>query len=122
MKDKTLDILEKCLDKDFRVMPIAENKSTITDIKKIEKELEIKFPGEYVAHLLAKGAEVLGERGIYIEVKETVWPKPQLYDVGQFWKFLYGIHTFTPSEFSEDWMRLKITGKQFIKEKGKIKK
>ena len=31
---------------------------------------------------------------------------------------MYGIHTFTPSKESADWMRLEIVGKQFIEETG----
>ena len=118
MEDKTMEILEKYLDNDFRVSPMAPNKSTIDDIKKIEQTFNIKFPEEYIAHLLAENAEVLGERGIYIEVKEEIWPRAKEYDVGPFWSFLYGIHTFTASEESADWMRLEIAGKQFIEETG----
>ena len=118
MEDRTLEILGKYLDKDFRVSPMAENKSTISDIKKIEEKLEIKFPEEYIAHLLAENADVLVERGIYIEVKEEIWARAKPYDVRPFWSFLYGIHTFTPSETSKDWMRLEIAGEQFISETG----
>jgi hypothetical protein len=120
MEDKTMDILEKYLDKDFRISPMSQKKYTINDIMEIEKELEIKFSEEYIAHLLADVAEVLGERGLYIEVKETIWKRPELYDVGPFWTFLYGIHTFTPSKVDEyaGWMRLDVVGKEFIKETG----
>jgi hypothetical protein len=118
MEDKTLEILRKYLDKDFRVSPMAENRASIKDIQAIEEKLKIKFPEEYIAHLLAEGAEVLGERGLYIEVKEEVWPRPKQYDVGPFWSFLYGIHTFTPMMESQDWMRLDSVGKQFYEESG----
>jgi hypothetical protein len=118
MEDKTLEILGKYLDKDFRVSPMAQNQSTIDDVKLIEKELQIKFPDEYVAHLLGEDADVLKERGLYIEVKEEIWPRAKQYDVGPFWSFLYGIHTFTSSLESEDWMRLEFVGKQFFEETG----
>ncbi|MDR1626198.1 MAG: SMI1/KNR4 family protein [Spirochaetia bacterium] len=116
MEDKTLEILGKYLDKDFRVSPMARNQSTMDDIKSIERELKIKFPDEYIAHLLGEGTDVLKERGLCIEVKEEIWPRAQQYDVGPFWSFLYGIHTFTPSMESEDWMRLEFAGKQFYEE------
>lgn len=118
MEDKTMEILKKYLDGDFMVSPMAPNKSTIHDITKIEKMLNIKFPDEYIAHLLAEGAEVLSERGVYIEVKEEIWPRAKPYDVGPYWSFLYGIHTFTASKESADWMRLEIAGKQFINDTG----
>jgi hypothetical protein len=118
MEDKTMEILGKYLDKDFRVSPMAPNKSTIDDINEIEKKLGIKFPEEYTAHLLGEGSDILGERGLFIEVKEDVWPRSKQYDIGPFWSFLYGIHTFTPSKESEDWMRLEFAGKQFIEGTG----
>ncbi|QQO08714.1 hypothetical protein [Breznakiella homolactica] len=118
MNDKTMEILEKYLDKDFRVSPMAPNKSTMSGIDKMQKDLGIQLPEEYIAHLLGGGSEVLGERGLYIEVKEDVWPRPKQYDVGPFWSFLYGIHTFTASKESEDWMRLDAAGKDFLEETG----
>jgi hypothetical protein len=118
MKDKTMGLLEKYLDNGFRISPMAPDKSTIHNINKIEKILGINFPEEYIAHLLGEGAEVLGERGLYIEVKEEIWPRAKAYDIGPFWSFLYGIHTFTASKESENWMRLEIAGKKFIEETG----
>ena len=118
MKDKTLEILGKYLDKDFRVSPMARSKSTIEEIKAIEKKLNVKFPEEYIHHLLAEDAEVLSERGIFVEVKEEIWRRPKQYDVGPFWTFLYGLHTFTTKSESEDWMQLEIAGKEFIESTG----
>jgi hypothetical protein len=118
MEDKTMEILEKYLDKDFRVSPMAQNQSTMDDIKSVEKKLKISFPAEYIAHLLGEGTDVLKERGLYIEVKEEIWPRAKQYDTGPFWSFLYGIHTFTPSMESEDWMRLEFAGRQFYEENG----
>ena len=118
MKDRTMEIMEKYLDGDFRISPMAPDKSTIKDINEIENKFKIKFPEEYIAHLLAEGADILGERGLYIEAKESIWPRAKAYDVGPFWSFLYGIHTYTASKESEDWMRLDIAGKQFSEKTG----
>lgn len=118
MKDQTLDILRRHLDGDFQVFPMASNQTTISDIREVETMLQIKFPEEFVCHLLAENAEVLAERGLYIEVKEDVWPRAKQYDVGPFWSFLYGIYTFTASKTSEDWMRLDIAGKNFMEDTG----
>ena len=118
MLDKTLEIMEKYLDGCFRISPMAPNKSTINDINEIEEKFKIKFPKEYIAHLLAEGADILGERGLYIEVKEDIWPRAKVYDVGPFWSFLYGIHTYTASRESDNWMRLEIVGEEFIEKTG----
>jgi hypothetical protein len=43
MEDKTLKILEKYLDGDFRVSPMAPNKSTMIDITELEKNIGNKI-------------------------------------------------------------------------------
>lgn len=118
MEDKTLEILDKYLDKDFRVFPMAPTQSTLEDIKAVEEELQVKFPEEYVAHLLGEGAEFLKERGLFIEIKEEVWPRPKQYDASSFGSFLYGLYTFSASKESSDWMQLRFAGKQFVEGTG----
>ncbi len=117
-EDRTLELMEKYLDGDYKVSPMAPYKSTIDDIKNIEKELGIAFPDEYIAHLLGENDEILGNRGVYIEVKEDIWRRPKLYDVAPFWSFMYGFHTFTACKESADWMRLDIEGKNFMEDTG----
>jgi hypothetical protein len=98
--DKTQDILTKYLDSDFRVFPMAENKTSKKEIEKFEEEIGILLTKEFKAHLLGRFP------GIYVEVLEEKWPRPKEYDVGPFWTFLYGLHTFTGSSESDDWMRM----------------
>jgi hypothetical protein len=78
----------------------------------IGKRYGVAYPEEFVAQLSGRFP------GIYVEVKEDVWPRPKLYDVGPFWSFLYALHTFTPSPESEDWMRLDIAAEQFQEKTG----
>jgi len=118
MEDKTWELLDSNLDGDFRVLPMAPNKSSEEDVSDVEVRLGIKFPEEYKVHLLGNGDVVLGNRGIYIEVKEAVWERPKAFDVGPFWSFLYGLHTYTASKESEDWMRLEVVGKEFFANTG----
>ncbi|TCD12113.1 hypothetical protein EZ449_03595 [Pedobacter frigidisoli] len=118
MEDRTIALMTKYLDGDYKVSPMAPQKSTIQDIKNVEKELDINFPDEYIAHLLGENDEVLGSRGIFIEVKEEIWRRPKLYDVAPFWSFLYGFHTFTAFKQSEDWMNLEFVGKNFFADTG----
>lgn len=118
MKDRTIELMKKYLDGDYKVSPMAPFRSTLQDIKDIEKELDINFPDEYIAHLLGKNDESLGDRGIYIEVKEEIWRRPKLYDVAPFWNFLYGFHTFTACKESDDWMKLEFVGKNFLTDTG----
>ena len=114
MKDRTIELLKAYLDEDFLVFPMAPNKSSEQDIIDVQNKLGIKFPEEYKVHLLGNGDEVLGNRGIYVEVKEAVWERPKALEVGPFWSFLYGFHTYTASKQSDDWMRLEFAGKKFF--------
>ncbi|MBP9596106.1 MAG: hypothetical protein KBE24_04935 [Fusobacteriaceae bacterium] len=118
MEDRTLELMTKYLDGDYRVSPMAPHKSTLQDIKNVENELDINFPDEYIAHLLGENDEALGSRGIYIEVKEEFWERPKAYDAAPFWSFLYGFHTYTACKESTDWMRLNFVGKNFFAETG----
>jgi hypothetical protein len=118
MEDRTIELLRKYLDGDFLILPMAPNKLSIQDIIDSETELGIKLPEEYRIHLLGNGDDILGSRGIYIEVVESIWERPKRLDVGPFWSFLYGFHTYTASKQSEDWMRIEIAGKEFFENTG----
>jgi hypothetical protein len=56
--------------------------------------------------------------GLFVEAKERVWPRPEEYDVGPFWTFLYGFHTYTSAPESSDWMRLDMAAKIFQADSG----
>jgi hypothetical protein len=118
MEDRTLEILRKYLDKDFKVSPMAPQTTSLDQVMEIEKELGIKLPGEFIAHLLGDGGPSLAERGLYIEVKEEIWPRPQPFDVGPFWTFLYGFYTYTASKESDEWMQLSVAHKEFVEHTG----
>ena len=50
--------------------------------------------------------------------RETIQKKirkrnPTAYEVGPFWTFLYGLHSYAASEFSVDWMRLDFVAREF---------
>jgi hypothetical protein len=44
--------------------------------------------------------------GLYMEVHEELWPRPQLYAVGPFWSFLYGLQVYSLSPGAPDWLRI----------------
>lgn len=99
-RDLTEEILSKYMDDDLKVYPMAENLTTSRQIDQIEKISNIKLPIEVRTHLLGRFP------GMYLEVNEEKWPRHKAGDVGPFWSFLYGVHSFTADESSEDWMRL----------------
>lgn len=112
MEDKTTDILNKYLDSGFRVSPMAPAGVAVEDVRNVEAATGIKLPEEFVLHVTGRFP------GLYVEVKEDVWPRPQLYDVGPAWSFMYGLYTLTPSPDSEDWMRLQAEADRFLEDTG----
>ena len=110
--DQTEEIFRRHLDRDFRAFPMAESTATPLELQALGTRLCISFPCEFVSHVCGRFP------GVYVEVKEEVWPRPKAYDVGPFWSFLYGLHTFTPCSSSEDWMRLDFVAERFQKNTG----
>jgi hypothetical protein len=108
-EDLTVAILDKYLDKDFRVFPMAKSRQSLGQVEAVSRKFGVTFPPEFIAHVCGRFP------GIYVEVIEKVWPRPKLHDVGPFWSFLYALHTFTSAPESEPWMRLDFAAKEFAK-------
>jgi hypothetical protein len=111
-EDQTVEILDRHLDADFRVSPMADTPTSLAQIKSIGKTFGVEYPLELAAHICGQFP------GVFVEVKESVWPRPQAYDVGPFWSFLYAIHTYTSASESMDWMRLDFAAASFQKRTG----
>jgi hypothetical protein len=105
--DETEFHLNKHLDSDFMVFPMADTKTSVDQLTSIANQYCVKYPSEFKGHVCGKFP------GIYIEVKESIWPRPKPYDVGPFWSFLYALHTYTPASTSGDWMRLDFAAESF---------
>jgi hypothetical protein len=112
LPDQTEAILGKHLDGDFKVFPMAETKTDPTQIKSIGEQFGVQYPPELVAHLCGKFP------GIYVEAKESIWPRPKEGDTGPFWSFLYALHSYTSAPGSEPWMRLSDAANTFQKHTG----
>lgn len=114
MSDRTESILEKYLDGDFRVFPMSDAPCVEEDLREVSRRVGVHFPSDYQSHVLGRFP------GIYIEVKEDVWPRPRAFEVGPFWSFLYAVHTFTPNQGAPDWMRLDRAAEVFQADTGLI--
>ncbi|MEK7205060.1 MAG: hypothetical protein AAB254_06080 [candidate division NC10 bacterium] len=91
---------------------MAETPSNPSQLKSIGEKFGVQYPPEFIAHVCGAFP------GVYVEVKESVWPRAKAYDVGPFWSFLYALHTYTPAPDSEPWMRLADAAASFQKETG----
>jgi len=111
-RDQTEEIFARHFDGDFIAFPMAERRATLADIEAVEARAGVNLPPALVAHLLGRFP------GAYVEVKESVWSRPKVLDVGPFWSFLYGLHTFTPVAESQEWMRLDHAAEQLATDCG----
>ena len=112
LEDRTMEFVKAFdEDDDFMVYEMASEKCTEKNVTDVEKILGVKFPNEYKAHILG---DVAG--GVFVEVIEEIWPRKR--GGGAAWMFFSGLHTFTPSKDSDDWMRLEVVGNDFMKETG----
>lgn len=100
MGDRTIEILQEHLDGDFRVSPLAPAAVSPEQVAAMAARVGVTYPAALVDHVCGRFP------GMYVEVKETVWPRPKPFEVGPFWSFLHAVHTYTGSPDSEPWMRL----------------
>jgi hypothetical protein len=113
-EDQTKAILDRHLDGDFMVFPMADTPTSLNQIEVIAKKHGVIYPSELAAHICGHFP------GMYLEVKEEIWPRAKEYDVGPFWSFLYGLHSYTSAPASDPWMRLDSAAEEFQKGSGLI--
>jgi hypothetical protein len=107
IKDETENIINSVWCSDYYIVAARTNAPSINDLKKFSKENEILLPKEFLAH----ASNFFGS--FYLEVKEEIWPKSKLFDVGEFWTFLYGIFIYSFSEEAPEWMNISIATNKF---------
>ena len=106
-RDKTKKLLDKYLDEDFSCFACGNEAPSKQELADLAMRLEVQFPDEFIQHATSKWG------GIYIEVKEAVWPRPKPYDVGSFWSFLYAIYVYGIGSEAPDWMNLELAANEF---------
>lgn len=104
-------LLEKHLESgEYNVCACGENAPPIKEIKKFEEEIGYKLPVDF------KEFSISSLGGIYVEVKEEIWPRAKAYDVGPFWSFLYGVMVFGFASDVPEWMDIRKIVNEFRNE------
>jgi hypothetical protein len=70
------------------------------DVAAFETLVGFSFPEEFrtfVVHPLG---------GLYMAVKEDLWPRADKYQVGPFWSFLYGLRVYSLSKQAPKWLQI----------------
>jgi len=91
----------------FDVVACQGNEPTEADVAAFEADAGFRLPGEFREFTMSP----LG--GLYMEVREELWPRPKLYDVGPFWTFLYGMKVFGIAEGIPEWLDIREQYKEF---------
>ena len=95
-------------DSTFNVFSCESTKPSESDIEDFERSVGFRLPDEFRQFTMS----YLG--GLYIEVKEDLWPRPELYQVGPFWSFLYGLKVFGISKDVPEWLDLRVQTTEMV--------
>jgi hypothetical protein len=86
--------------KSYVVFAQYGNEPSLEDVTRFEAKVGFRFPEEFRQFAV----HPLG--GVYMEVKEEIWPRPKEYDVGPFWSFLYGVYVYSLSSKAPEFLRM----------------
>ncbi|MDD2468078.1 MAG: SMI1/KNR4 family protein [Desulfobulbus sp.] len=95
---------------EFFVVSCKGVQPTEKDLTDFENEIGFRLPDEFREFTKS----YLG--GMYMEVKEELWPRPKEGDVGPFWSFLYALKVFGIAEGIPDWLDLRSQYREFSAE------
>jgi hypothetical protein len=91
----------------FNVVACQGNEPSETDVAAFEADVGFRLPDEFREFTMSP----LG--GLYMEVREELWPRPKLHAVGPFWSFLFGLKVFGIAEDIPDWLDIRAQYKEF---------
>jgi hypothetical protein len=94
------DYFRKYDKKSYEVFSQQGNQPSTADVAAFEKRVGFHLPAEFREFAV----HPLG--GLYMAVKEELWPRAKAYDVGPFWSFLYGFMVFGFSAVAPDWLQM----------------
>lgn len=91
----------------YAVVACQGNEPTEEDVCAFERVLGFRLPNDFREFTKSP----LG--GLYIEVREELWPRPKLYEVGPAWSFHFGIKVFGIAADIPAWLDIREQRKKF---------
>jgi hypothetical protein len=86
----------------FEVFSCQGQEPGEADLGAFEAEAGFRLPDDFRSFTMS----ALG--GLYMEVREELWPRAREFDVGPFWSFLYGLKVFGISADVPEWLDLRV--------------
>ena len=83
--EKVYDYFHNYDKQTYQVVACMGNEPSEHDIKNFEHQYGINLPADFREFTMSP----LG--GLYMEVREEIWPRAKQYDIGPFWSFCRGI-------------------------------
>lgn len=85
----------------YQVVACMGNEPSEKDVKDFESQYKIKLPAEFREFTMSP----LG--GLYMEVREEIWPRAKQYDIGPFWSFCRGIIVYGIADEIPDFLDIR---------------
>ncbi len=90
----------------YQVVACMGNEPSEQDIKKFENEYHINLPADFREFTMSP----LG--GLYMEVREEIWPRAKPYDIGPFWSFCRGIIVYGIANEIPEFLDIRVKTKE----------
>ena len=110
--ERIREIVGRYANGDFSIWACGDGRPGEEKIVSFEKEFGVRLPGDFRELSLSKFG------GFHIEVKESIWPRPEAYAVGPHWTFLYGFYVYGFGKELDDWMEIGAQTRELRKETG----
>lgn len=86
----------------FTVLGQRGDEPTEADIAAVESRIGFRLPDEFREY----SVHPLG--GLYMAVREELWPRPKANHVGPYWSFLFGLTVYSFCKEAPEWMQLRV--------------
>ncbi len=96
--------------KSFEVVACQGNEPTEADVAAFEAAVGFRLPDEFREFTMSPPG------GLYMAVREELWPRPRAFQVGPAWSFAYGLKVFGIAADIPDWLDIRVQYREFSEE------
>lgn len=94
----------------YQVVACMGNEPSEEDIKDFEKQFNVTLPSDFREFTMSP----LG--GLYMDVREEIWPQAKQYDIGPFWSFCRGIIVYGIADGIPDFLDIRVKTEELHQE------